>query len=207
MCFDSSDILAMRIHKSYFGTAQNELQLWMTLSHFFRVSNRSAADYLTALFHAVGIAQNGQLCTAIPPQDSLLENLAHSEHLRWCAFHFCHGYAAMSMDEFEERARIFMKEVEEYGKSSIRITKNNVTRTHACLISWDELDYLSQCESCITCKPINYKQFDINNILTVWQTMKTQEAVLWPYRKWPSWTVIFYSRIDFTFSQISCIIL
>ena len=40
---------------------------------------------------------------------------------------------------------------------------------HACLIDWEDLDDLSERESQVTGKPVDYKQMDRNNVLTLAQ--------------------------------------
>ena len=53
------------------------------------------------------------------------------------------------------------------AKPTIRISKNMVQRTHACLIDWDELDALSEKDQRIVGKTVDYQMADIKNILTL----------------------------------------
>ena len=73
----------------------------------------------------------------------------------------------MSQEEFEANAATYVRCREEGKPCSVRITKNPVARTHACLIPWEELDQLSRREEALTGRSVNYKQFDINNVLAV----------------------------------------
>jgi len=164
---ETYDMLAMSIHHSYIGTNQSALQLWMECPHFIRTSCRSAADYMEALFHAVGIAKDGKLCTTEPPEKELLINLAISEHMRWCAFHFCHGYCAMTHEQILQRAEMHR------ANHRIRVMKDVENRTHACLIPWDQLDELSSLEHALTGRSVDYKQYDIDNVLTVYRVMSS----------------------------------
>jgi hypothetical protein len=113
------------------------------------------------------------------------------EHARWNAFHFCNGYVTMSDSEFESRKAMYIKEREALAKAfeekfaamsekereeltekqrkemltpGIRIGKNTVARTHACLISWDDLNDLDVKEMDITGNNPTYQQKDKNNI-------------------------------------------
>ena len=85
----------------------------------------------------------------------------------------------MSEEEFDERAAEYLRQKEATGKPTIRISKNMVQRTHACLIDWQELDALSEKEQRITGKTVNYQMADIKNILTLPTLIKrSKEATL-----------------------------
>jgi hypothetical protein len=123
--------------------------------------------------------------------DTQLTVLGQMEHARWNAFHFCNGYVTMSDSEFESRKAMYIKERETLAKAfeekfaamsekereelteekrkkmltpSIRIGKNTVARTHACLISWDDLNRLDKKEIEVTGQDPTYQQKDKNNI-------------------------------------------
>ena len=78
------------------------------------------------------------------------EALWRTEHERWCAFHFAHRYRTMTPEEWNERAAVYTHEKTEKGFSSIKIGKNRVGRTHACLIPWEELVELDDREKAVT---------------------------------------------------------
>jgi len=98
--------------------------------------------------------------------DAQTENLSKTEHLRWCAFHYCMGFTPMTDSEFNERAEIYEKQKQK-GCPTIRIGKNMANRTHACLIPWDALDALSAKENAITGKSIDYKAMDTDNVMAI----------------------------------------
>ena len=93
--------------------------------------------------------------------DEMLENLAKSEHHRWCAFHYSMGYSSMSDEVKNKRAKMYEQD------KSVRITKDTVNKLHACLIPWDDLDELSDYENALTGRNVDYKQSDRDNIITV----------------------------------------
>ena len=81
----------------------------------------------------------------------------------------------MSKEEFESNAETW-KQCEAEGKPcGIKIAKNSQARTHACLIPWDELDELSKKENRITGRNVNYKQIDIDNVLTLPKILQAEE--------------------------------
>ncbi len=134
---------------------------WRVCPPFNRASSRASADFYPAFLHAAGISRESALTGNWPPQKDVLENLAKTEHQRWCAFQFSMGYRAMSSDEFESRALRY-KEGEK-----IRIGKNDQEKTHACLIPWDQLDALSARENAITGGNADYKEINRDNVLAV----------------------------------------
>ena len=109
-----------------------------------------------------------------PPAADVMEVLGEMEHLRWNAFHFVMGYSPMSSAELDERADTYRKHIEK-GLPGIRLFKDSENRTHACLIPWDELDDLSEKERSITGRAVDYKQYDINNVLIIPEILKQGE--------------------------------
>ena len=53
--------------------------------------------------------------------------------------------------------------------------KDGEERTHACLIPWDALDALSARETALTGHRVDYKQMDINNVLTLPRLLRAEE--------------------------------
>ena len=100
LCSDKIDRMAMELNHSYCGsgTAQEN---WRNCDYFSRMSSRASADFAMALLHSAGISIQEAL-ENWNPQGELLENLAKTEHLRWCAFHYAMGFRPMSREEFEE---------------------------------------------------------------------------------------------------------
>ena len=98
--------------------------------------------------------------------ENVLENLGQSEHLRWCAFHYCMGYRSMSEKAFDERAALYREKAAD-GPVSFKIGKDTGNRLHACLIGWDELDDLAEREAAVTGVRKDYKKMDIDNVLMI----------------------------------------
>ena len=85
------------------------------------------------------------------------------------------GYSTMSEEEFEANAKAWARCKAEGKPCSIKIAKNQERRLHACLIPWDELDELSERENRLTGRSIDYKQTDINNVLTLPKLLQAEE--------------------------------
>jgi ATP-binding cassette subfamily B (MDR/TAP) protein 1 len=92
------------------------------------------------------------------------EALWRTEHERWCAFHFAHRYRTMSEEEWNERAALYLREKAEKGTSDIRIGKNRIGRTHACLIPWEKLPELDEREMAVTGVDPDYQERDRHTI-------------------------------------------
>ena len=168
LCSHKLDQKAMIFnHKYQSDSGKTALQTWMECDYFSRQSCRAATDFVPAMVRAAGktgIDGDWELT------DSQIENLSKTEHLRWCAFHYCMGFSPMTDAEFHDRTEAYRQ------GESIRIGKNMAGRTHACLIPWDELDALSEKEAAITGKRVDYKARDTDNIMAIPQLFHTNEA-------------------------------
>lgn len=161
LCSDTLDETAIALNHTYCGSG-NAKENWAKCDYFSRMSSRASADFLPAMLHMSGVTPE-KWC-----QDTdLLENLAKTEHKRWCAFHYAMGFSKMPNDVWNKRAEIFREELARTGSGRIRIGKDLDRRMHACLIDWEDLDELSARESQVTGKPVDYKQMDRNNVLTL----------------------------------------
>ena len=167
----SMDHMAMIINHTYTNGPSEELD-WRACDPFSRASSRASADFFPALLLASGRTSDEVLAGSWPPPAEVLENLARSEHRRWVAFHLATGYRPMSDEEFNERAARYL------AGESVRIAKNSASMTHACLISWDELDTLSQKENAVTGKQLDYKALDRNNVLAIPDMLKKERESL-----------------------------
>ena len=167
LCSHKLDQKAMIFnHKYQSDPRKTALQTWMECDYFSRQSCRAATDFVPAMLRAAdktGIDRDWELT------DSQIENLSKTEHLRWCAFHYCMGFSPMTDAEFDERTEAYRQ-----GKS-MRIGKNIAGRTHACLIPWDNLDALSEKEAAITGKSVDYKAMDTDNVLAIPQLLQATE--------------------------------
>lgn len=159
LCSHKLDEKAMVFNHRYSkDSGKTALQTWMECDYFSRQSCRAAADFIPAMLRAAGKTGIDGDWELTPAQT---ENLSRTEHLRWCAFHYCMGFAPMSKLEYEERAEAYRKD------KTVRIGKNMIARTHACLIPWEQLDALSAKENAITGKNLDYKSMDTDNVLAI----------------------------------------
>ena len=168
------DAEAIRLNAMYNGAkGEGEIRAaWKNCDYFSRMSNRAAVDFLPAYLHMSGRTREQVLSGDWPPAAGVVENLAETEHLRWCAFHRVFGYRRMSDEEFEKRLEQYRKEIDETGHSSLRIAKNAEDRKHACLIPWDKLDGLSARENAVTGEGKDYKQYDRDNVIALPQVLR-----------------------------------
>ncbi|MCR5508108.1 MAG: hypothetical protein K6F34_05425 [Lachnospiraceae bacterium] len=157
---DGMDVLARRINHYYCGEDGSSEEQWLDCDYFSRMSCRASADYLSALLERLDMTDPERL------NGKTLDNLGKTEHLRWCAFHYTMGYTRMSDEVLKERIRMHEED------QSVRISKDPVSRIHACLIPWDELDALSQTENTVTGKNLDYKQMDRDNVVVTCRLFK-----------------------------------
>lgn len=172
LCSDDMDKLAMLLNHSYCGNDKTPRENWDACDYFSRMSSRASADYAPAFLKMAGLPAD-----AVPegnwytPQQ--LENMAISEHERWCAFHYCMGFRCMTEEEYAERCRIYKEEKAKNPASRYRIGKDVPKYLHSCLIPWEELDALSARENAVTGGRVDYKQMDRNNVLTLPALLKS----------------------------------
>ena len=168
---------AVIINSTYDDSDRTDWEKWVACDSFSKMSSRASADFIPAFIHASGMTADEVRAGNWPPAADILEVLGETEHLRWNAFHFVMGYSPMSSGEFDERADIYRKHTEK-GLPGIRLSKDSENRTHACLIPWNELDDLSKKESSVTGREVDYKQYDINNVLIIPEIFKQREATV-----------------------------
>ena len=170
------DRLAMLLNHSYQGvTDKSPVQTWMECDYFSRQSCRAAADFAESMLWMAGktadqVQHNGWQLT-----DTQLENLSKTEHLRWCAFHYCMGFRTMDDKTLSQRGETYRSQLQEQGKATIRIGKDMEKRLHACLVPWEELDKLSEKEAAYTGKRVDYKAMDTDNVLALEKLLKITE--------------------------------
>ena len=167
LSLDEMDRLPMLVNSHYMGNSgKTPKEHWLYCDHFSRMSCRAAADFFPAMLRMAGLTKAQVQKEGWSLTDAQLENMSRTEHLRWCAFHYCMGFSPMTDAEFDARTATYLEQVAA-GQKPLRIGKNMADRTHACLIDWEELDDLSQRESRITGKPVDYKHADAENVLLV----------------------------------------
>lgn len=172
LCTDKLDRISVMLNHFYCSNDKTPLENWTKCDYFSRLSNRASADFIPAYLKIAGVSAEESVEKWTLSKE-MLENMGHTEHLRWCAFHYVMGYEKMPDDIWQQRAEQYKKEKKENGQSSIRIGKDVINLYHACLIPWEELDELSAKENSFTGKNVDYKQMDINNILAVPQLIKS----------------------------------
>ena len=171
LCSDEIDRKAQLLNHAYCGNDKSPEENWADCDYFSRMSSRASADFAPAFLKMAGLAPD-----TVPEGNwvsgELLENMAMTEHERWCAFHYCMGFRPMTREEFEERSRIYREKKAEDPATRYRIGKDMFARIHCCLIPWEELDDLSARENAVTGKNVDYKQMDRNNVLTLPELLK-----------------------------------
>lgn len=162
-----ADRAAKVVNASYSGNEHADPeQLWRVCSPFSRASCRAAADFMKAYCRISGISEEEAMNGNWNPNGTLLENMARTEHLRWNAFHRSMGWKTMSDEEFRDRSETYLYQ-KKNGLPLIRIAKNDEERHHACLVSWEDLERLSNMENAVTGGNVDYQQYDRDNVLAV----------------------------------------
>ena len=162
------DRMAMAINHAYCSNSgKTPQENWKHCDYFSRMSSRASADFYPAVLRASGRTMQQVEDGDWPPHGDMLENLAITEHLRWCAFHYVMGFHPMCEAEYAQRTAQYKADMQRKGASSLRIAKDMEKRVHACLIPWEQLDQLSAQETDVTGTPVDYKQSDRNNILVL----------------------------------------
>lgn len=108
------------------------------MTEFHRDSSRAAAAFMEAYFGLIGMDSSNQAEMAgtealLEERTDVLDALAHIEHDRWNAFHYCNGYSSMGAEEFTER-----KQAAEAGEK-LKPNQDFFRKRHLCLVAWDEL--------------------------------------------------------------------
>ena len=172
---EDADRNAIIINSVYDTSEKSDWEKWVACDSFSKMSSRASAEFLPAFIRASGSSREEMISGDWHPTEKMLENLGKTEHLRWNAFHFANGYRAMTEEEFEANAAEWRRCQEEGIPSTVRIARDTAARTHACLIPWDDLDALSFKVSSVTGRNVDYKQYDINNVLALPKLLRAGE--------------------------------
>lgn len=175
MSAEESDRNAILLNATYDSSDRSNWEKWVACDSFGKMSSRASADFIPAFIRASGSRKEDVLAGNWTLSDEMLQNLGETEHMRWNAFHYAMGYSPMSSEEFEANAATWARCRAEGIPCSIKIAKNSSARTHACLIPWEDLDDLSARENAVTNRGVDYKQMDINNVLTLPAILKACE--------------------------------
>ena len=171
---EDADRSAILLNAVYDSSERSDWDKWVACDSFSKMSSRASADFMPAFIRASGSSREEMLAGQWQPSPAMLENLGETEHMRWSAFHFAMGYSPMSREEFEANARTWAQCRAEGRPCDIKIAKNTAARRHACLIPWAELDALSARENALTGRNVNYKQTDVNNVLTLPKLLRAE---------------------------------
>ena len=172
---EEADRNAILLNATYDSSERSNWEKWIACDSFGKMSSRASADFIPAFIRASGSRKEDVMSGNWKLSDEMLQNLGETEHMRWNAFHYAMGYSLMSREEFEANAATWAHCRTEGLPCNIKIAKNNAARTHACLIPWEELDELSARENAVTGRGVDYKQMDINNVLTLPAILKAGE--------------------------------
>ena len=173
----SLDAQAMIVNHYYQGQAGGSAVInWMKCDYFSRMSCRAAADFMPAALRAAGRTEEQVLAGDWALTPAQLLTMSETEHLRWCAFHYCMGYSPMTGEEYDAREAEYLRQKAAGQRPAIRVGKNPANRTHACLIPWDALDALSARETAVTGNPTDYKDKDADNVRIIPELLKIQRS-------------------------------
>ena len=162
---DKMDRMAMILNHRYHLQENRTIEEdWKDCDYFSRMSCRASADFMDAMLHTCGLSRKQVLRDGFDLDERTLDILGQTEHLRWWAFHACMGYRCMTMDEVRERGEIHRRQREEGSTELLRVTKDAVSRRHACMIDWNRLDELAEVEAEYTGSKKDYKEMDKDNV-------------------------------------------
>ena len=138
LCAEKTDASAVKVHFVFNDRNGDPQTLWRSCRYFHRQSSRASADFLPALVKAAG--QSAEKLGKIPADSAWWggaspDVLAKTEHLRWCAFHYCMGYRTMTAEEAVKRKEQLKDEKPWQDPGSKR---------HACLVAWNALEDLGE---------------------------------------------------------------
>ncbi len=179
LCDSRLDAMAMIInHKYNLSKGNTAEEDWEECDYFSRMSCRASADAAETFLAAAGMSREELAENGWPADDpELMTNLAVSEHMRWCAFHYAMGYNTMPESVFRERAKQYAEEMKAYGKSGIRPGKDTENKLHACLIDWEQLPALSELEYELTGKRPDYRQMDLDNVEMLPEMIRESDGI------------------------------
>lgn len=174
---EKADREGILLNATYDPSDRTAWDKWVSCDSFSKMSSRASAEFIPALIKASGFSEEEIMQEGWDPGEEKLRILGETEHLRWCAFHYTMGYRTMTDQEFDRRVKEYEEHIRSGRPGRYRITKDTQNRLHACLIPNDELDGLSEKESRVTGKKVDYRKADINNILTIPQILKKKAGL------------------------------
>lgn len=128
------DHMAKAVHRYYCKTYNGGLP-WQRLSMYERESSRALAMHIQTKLFALDMElvknddpaeqRSNQFDVLIASRPDILENLAISEHMRWCAHLATHGWTQLPIGDAFQKADRFQ-------------------RKHPCMADWEELGRISK---------------------------------------------------------------
>ena len=177
LCSRKLDEKAMLLnHRYHFSEGHTKEEDWARCDYFSRMSCRASTDFLPAFLRSAGISSADAARESFAFPEETLENLAETEHLRWCAFHRVMGYRRMPEELYRRRAEQAEREREETGRSSLRPSKDSENRLHACLIPWEDLDALSSLERELSGRKVDYKELDRDSVRMIPEMLRAEDG-------------------------------
>lgn len=146
------------VNDYYNSTKQDSLKIknWIGLSDFERGSNVSVADFNYSFLRIIGRSVFKNFKTSVDYKKWLRDNpkkfdtLARIEHLRWCAYLYSNGWNTMPISD-----EVMIE------------NKDNEKKLHTCLVSFDELNKVSEMFR------EDYIKYDCDNVDIVFDIFNT----------------------------------
>ena len=158
-------ILNHQYHRNEGNTVEED---WQNCDYFSRMSCRASADFLDAILYSASLRKEDAANGIFLQDEDLLNTLGEAEHMRWVAFHACMRYQKMSDAQFIQRAE------RKRNGEDLRVNKDECTRTHACMVPWEELPALDKKEEELTGIRKNYQEMDKDNIRMIPEMLKEE---------------------------------
>jgi len=183
---EETDLIAKAVN-NFYNKGKEKKDEWEMLDLFSQESNRATADFIDAMlflekggknvsYKATEFMNNKDEIRAevskrptLTDDKALMEIIAQTEHLRWCAFHAAMGWQRQSINIFEKLRFIYDKEKKLYRK-------NLKAKLHIGLVPWDKLDEISDTYYKITKEKKDFKDETYNIINNIPEYLRGVES-------------------------------
>ena len=120
-------------------------KFWHELDCFLQESNRASADFIPAMLYLANPKLTKEKAAGMKAiaEGILAETLAQTEHLRWNAFHAAMGYRLISIEEMRRRFDDYKDKPDSDNRLDFA-RRDSKGRLQVCLVTWDELDAVSE---------------------------------------------------------------
>lgn len=107
---------------------------WNKLDWVSQESERASAEFIPGILKLMDCKDTKEL----------IERLAITEHMRWCAFHATMGFDLIAINELQPRYdELVNNRLSELDALTV-CRKDVKNRLHACLVSWEKLDEINK---------------------------------------------------------------